>query len=198
MVKFLLLGVIGIAAIFGRQAAWMLDPTVITARFVSLNLIPAATAAMNSAFIFLLRDLHLEGVRDLYRVLKPTLLGVKTHYFPHTFLILAYFLAVVIAGLFISRLWCRAICPLGALYAAAARFAPFHRVVDECSKCFRCKADCRTQAINADLGYEQGECIMCMDCVYTCPTHGTSFRFTAAHSERYGYFPGPAHRTKNI
>ena len=179
-VKFLFLGAIGIAALFGRQVAWVLDPMVIVARFVSLNLIPAVTAALNNTFIFLIRDLHIEALRGVYRALKPTVLGIQVHFFPHTFLILAYFLAVVLAGLFVSRLWCRMLCPLGALYALAARFAPLKRIVDECVRCSRCRNDCRIGAIRKDLTYSQGECILCMDCVYDCPSHGTRFGFSGA------------------
>ena len=34
-------------------------------------------------------------------------------------------------------------------------------------------------AIRDDLSYERGECILCMDCVYNCPDHVTSFGFYA-------------------
>lgn len=176
--KFILLAAVLITAIFARQVAWPFDPIAMMGRFVSLNLIPAATGLINSAFVFLIRDLGLEGILDdLYQALKSTLLGIKVGYFSHSGIILAYFVLVVGASVAIRRLWCRAICPLGALYALASRVAPFGRIIDECNKCAGCGRSCRTGAIRKDLSYSKGECILCMDCVYTCPVRGVRFGF---------------------
>ncbi|MCM8791303.1 MAG: 4Fe-4S binding protein [Candidatus Omnitrophica bacterium] len=173
--KFLLLAALFVAAAAGWQIAWAFDPMVITSRFISLNLIPAATAAINS-ILFILRDMPLDGVSGLYDSLKPIILGVKVYYSPYAFLVLAYFIMIALTGIFVSRLWCRALCPLGAIYALAGSRAFLSRTVDKCVKCFRCKADCRMGAINKDLAYVKSECILCMDCLYNCPSHGTSFR----------------------
>jgi ferredoxin len=35
-------------------------------------------------------------------------------------------------------------------------------------------------AINGDMSYKKEECILCMDCVYDCPVHGTKFTWPAA------------------
>lgn len=176
--KFYIFGAIGIIAILGRQIAWVLDPIVLMARFISLNFIPAATSSLNVLFIFFIRDLKLEGaVRDLYRSLKPTLLGVKMDFFSNAGIILAYFFIVLAMSLVISRFWCRTLCPLGAIYATIARFAPFRRMVDECKLCGKCSRECRTGAIRKDSSYAQGECVLCMDCIYACPVHGVRFRF---------------------
>ena len=74
-----------------------------------------------------------------------------------------------------KRFWCRAICPLGAIYAIAARFSLLRRYVIECDGCSRCKADCRMQAIKDDMDYVKSECILCMDCVYECSAGKTRF-----------------------
>lgn len=186
-IKFGLLTLIAIAAIFGRQIAWLFDPIVLAGRFVSLNLIPAVTSFANLVFMFLIKGLGLGGpLKDFYHSLKPTILGVKVAYFPHAGLILAYFLIVLAGAVVISRLWCRAICPLGAFYALSARFAPLRRTIDECSKCGKCKSACRTGAIKDDLDYVQGECILCMDCVYTCPIHITKFQLKLDYAAEKG------------
>ena len=74
-----------------------------------------------------------------------------------------------------KRFWCRVICPLGAIYAIAARFSLLRRYVIECDGCSRCKADCRMQAIKDDMDYDKSECILCMDCIYECPARATRF-----------------------
>jgi len=176
--KFAILFVVFISAIFGLQTSWILDPIVAAARFVSLNLIPIATFLLNAFFIFLIRDLHAGGgVVDAYHALKSSILGVHVHYFPHSFLILAFFLCICGAALIKERLWCRMLCPLGALYALVARFSLLRRVIQGCVQCKRCKSACRMGAIRDDADYAKGECILCMDCVYECPPHITKFVF---------------------
>jgi len=155
--KYLVLGGVTAAALFGLQAAWLFDPIVIMARFVSLNLIPGVTFALNLLF--------------------SSFPGVNVYYFPHSAVILVFFLTVAGASLFITRFWCRTICPLGGIYALIAGFSPFKRTVEKCAKCKVCKSNCRMQAIRDDMSYVQGECILCMDCVYDCPGHTTRFKW---------------------
>lgn len=174
--KYIILGIITIASAAGVQWAWIFDPMVIMARFVSLNLIPAVTLALDSFFIALIGGLHIHGpLQDLYRALKSSLLGVHVYYFSHAAVIFLVF-AVVCGALFLMpRLWCRTICPLGTIYSLAARFAIFRRVVGRCARCMKCRHRCRMGAIRDDLSYAKGECILCMDCIYDCPQHATRF-----------------------
>lgn len=177
-VKFCILGIFFILALFGKQLAWIFDPIVIMGRFVSLNLIPFTTSAVNSFFIILIKYLNLgEPVLDIYRALRPTILGVKIYYFAHAWAIFLFFLLICAASLAVSRFWCRSLCPLGALYALSAKIAPLRRTVEKCTKCGYCKSRCRTGAIKDDMDYSSGECILCMDCVYDCPAHVTRFKF---------------------
>lgn len=176
--KFYILSFITISALLGMQVAWVLDPIVIAARFVSMNLIPSITFMLNSFFTVMLKNMNAgDALRDFYRALKPTILGVKTAYFSHSLTILVFFLIIVLASLILRRTWCRAICPLGAMYALCAKIAPLKRHVEGCISCGKCRSSCRMGAIKDDTGYLQGECILCMDCIYDCPGHVTLFRF---------------------
>ncbi|MFA5116194.1 MAG: 4Fe-4S binding protein [Candidatus Omnitrophota bacterium] len=177
--KFLILAVILLCAAAGIQIAWVFDPLVIMARFVSLNLIPTLTLALDKLFIAMISAFGLYGwAYDIYRSLKTSVLGVQVIYFSHSALIFLFFLLVVSLALCLKRAWCRALCPLGAIYALAGRFALLKRVVRPCTACQRCRQTCRMGAINDDLTYVKGECILCMDCVYECPSKSTSFKFT--------------------
>ncbi len=177
-IKFCLLGVIFMFALLGKQIAWIFDPIVTMGRFVSLNLIPAVTFMINSFFMFLIKYLNAgEAVKDIYRALKPTILGVKTYYFTHAAIIFAFFAVILALTFIISRFWCRALCPLGAIYAFLAGFAPLKRTVEKCTSCAYCKSHCRTGAIRDNIDYVAGECILCMDCIYDCPSHITRFKF---------------------
>ncbi|MFC1548489.1 4Fe-4S dicluster domain-containing protein [Candidatus Omnitrophota bacterium] len=178
-IKFILLGIMFVFALAGFQVAWTLDPMGIMARFVSLNLIPTVTLLFNKFFILLIRNFEMYGaVYDLYRGLKASFLGIRVHYFYSSGIIFAVFVLVCGSSLFISRFWCRVICPLGALYALTSKFSLLRRVVDKCISCGICASNCRTGAILDDLSYVKSECVLCMDCVYDCPEHATRFAFS--------------------
>ena len=178
-VKYFFLAAILACAMMGLQTAWIVDPLVMAARFVSLNFIPAVTFATDRFFIFLIRDLGLHGaVYDAYRSLGESILGVKVYYFANAGIILAVFLAVISASLLVPRLWCRAMCPLGALYSIFAWLSPMRRVLAPELPEIKIKRRCRMGAIKTDLDYVKSECILCMDCVYDSPGSGTRFTFT--------------------
>ena len=178
-IKFVLLSVFLIFALAGSQVVWVLDPLVIMARFVSLNLIPAVTGTINTFFIFIIQKFQLYngGLYDLYSGLRTSFLGVNIYYFDHSLLIFLFFTAICTSAVFVSRLWCRAVCPLGAVYAFISRYSFLTRSVEDCSDCAVCTERCRMSAIKDSTGYIKSECILCMDCIYDCPRKTTSFRF---------------------
>ncbi len=175
-IKFGILGLIGICALGGFQAAWFFDPLVIMARFISLNLIPTVTLGIGKFFITAIQTFGLYGgFYDFYRELRESVLGVPVYYFSNSVPILIFFLCFSLPGLFVSRIWCRLLCPLGALYALAAKGARLERKVGNCTGCNACRTDCRMGAILEGERYAKGECILCMDCLDACPAKVTTF-----------------------
>jgi ferredoxin len=67
---------------------------------------------------------------------------------------------------------------LGAFYSLAGRRSRLRRVVSHCTNCGICASGCRMGAIRDDNTYSPGECILCMDCLYDCPTDRTRFAWT--------------------
>lgn len=174
--KFYIFGIIVALSFLGIQLAWIFDPMVITARFVSLNLIPAVTSTLDKALVyFITKSNFYTPLYDFYRSMKSSVLGIHVYYFSNSAVIFTFFILVCASAILAKRLWCRAVCPLGALYSLLARFSILTRRVDRCIDCMRCKSDCRMGAINEDMSYIKGECILCMDCVYDCPANGTRF-----------------------
>jgi len=177
--KYGVLAALVVAAACGRQFAWVLDPIVITARFVSLNLVPVLVRALDATGAWTIRTFGWYGwPYDAYRALKAGPLSVNTHLFGHAALVLLMFLVVLDLAARSRRLWCRALCPLGAVHALAATRPALRRVVDQCIGCGACLRSCRMGAITAKgASYDPKECVLCMDCVADCPVDRTAFRF---------------------
>ncbi|MCX7567750.1 4Fe-4S binding protein [Sulfitobacter sp. F26169L] len=90
----------------------------------------------------------------------------------------AYAAALLIAGLFVERFFCRYLCPLGAALAIPARLRMFDwlKRYKECGNpCQTCANQCPVQAIHPTGEINPNECINCLHCqvLYqsetTCP-----------------------------
>ncbi len=82
-----------------------------------------------------------------------------------------FFLLVSIAvgSIFVFRLFCRFICPLGALYGLFNKFSFFGVKVEEpkCTNCNLCVNHCKMDIKKVN----DQECISCGECMKVCPTN---------------------------
>lgn len=82
--------------------------------------------------------------------------------------------SILVGCMFIFRLFCRFICPLGALYGLFNKISLFGIRVDtgKCTHCGLCQAKCKMDI------HEPGdqECISCGECVGVCPTKAISWK----------------------
>ncbi|PQZ68407.1 4Fe-4S binding protein [Achromobacter sp. MYb9] len=79
----------------------------------------------------------------------------------------AFAVALLAAGLFVERFFCRYLCPLGAALAIPARLRIFDwlRRYRECGNpCQRCNHECPVQAIEPTGEINPNECIQCLHC----------------------------------
>ncbi|HSF62898.1 MAG TPA: 4Fe-4S binding protein [Paracoccaceae bacterium] len=90
----------------------------------------------------------------------------------------AYALALLAAGLFVERFYCRYLCPLGAALAIPARLRMFDwlKRYRECGNpCQTCAHQCPVQAIHPTGEINPNECVNCLHCqvlyqsATTCP-----------------------------
>ena len=86
--------------------------------------------------------------------------------------------ALLGAGLFVERFFCRYLCPLGAALAIPARLRMFDwlKRYRECGNpCQRCANECPVQSIHPEGNINPNECIQCLHCqmlyhhAYKCP-----------------------------
>lgn len=90
----------------------------------------------------------------------------------------AFALALLAAGLFVERFFCRYLCPLGAALAIPGRMRMFDwlKRYRECGNpCMRCFNECPVEAIHPEGYINPNECISCLHCQvlyrhdYKCP-----------------------------
>ncbi len=97
-------------------------------------------------------------------------------FFAHPSRLTIAVLGVLIVGsIFIRDLWCRYLCPYGALLGVLGRFAPFKVTRDSelCTDCRGCTAVCPAQLKVHEMGRVASiECTSCQDCVAVCPVEG--------------------------
>lgn len=82
--------------------------------------------------------------------------------------------SILTGCVFVFRLFCRFLCPLGALYGLFNRFSVFGIQLDEskCTACGRCEAVCQVDI--RQVG--DRECVSCGECIAVCPTKAISWK----------------------
>ncbi|NOY11831.1 MAG: 4Fe-4S binding protein [Archaeoglobi archaeon] len=77
---------------------------------------------------------------------------------------------IVIATLFVRNVWCRFLCPYGALLALLSYLSPASIKKSDCVGCLRCDEACPSGLKQSQVDeMKSPECIMCFECVKSCP-----------------------------
>lgn len=82
---------------------------------------------------------------------------------------------LVVGSVFVRDLWCRYLCPYGALVGILGRLAPLKvaRDASVCTDCRACTRACPARLPVHTLGRVASiECTSCQDCVVACPVKG--------------------------
>jgi polyferredoxin/ferredoxin len=158
--KYYLLIAVLAAALAGSGIAGILDPISLTVRSLAMAALPALSYVLP--------------------------LSLKQPHFRQAFLLGLIFLAVLAANLWITRFWCRALCPLGALLGALSRWSVLglEKRPSRCEDCNRCLLHC--QGGDDPLPgapWRKAECHLCLNCVADCPEGGLAFRFFPSTAE---------------
>lgn len=82
--------------------------------------------------------------------------------------------SIIVGAIFIYRIFCRFICPLGALYGFFNKFSLFGIQLerDKCVNCGKCISVCEMDIHHVG----DHECISCGKCVGVCPTKAISYK----------------------
>ena len=104
--------------------------------------------------------------------------------------------STLVGCVFIFRLFCRFICPLGALYGLFNKISIFGIKVDnsKCTHCGLCHAKCKVDIRTPG----DAECISCGECVGVCPTKAIEWKGTKIQlAPNEGASPAQAEKTKS-
>jgi polyferredoxin len=150
-VKYYVLTALLVLAAFGTLQTGLLDPIALTVRSFTVAVIPA-----------------LDHVGAPIHLHAPVFWGGV--------LIALLFLAILAANRFMTRWWCRVVCPLGALLGVLSRRAPLRiwRDVDRCTDCNKCLRHCQG-ACDPHRELRVSECHVCMNCIEDCPEDALHF-----------------------
>lgn len=179
---YILLVMIGLALFTSLQTG-LLDPIPFLVRSLSTSIMPAVgyaarhgLDALDASNIGILQSIAAGG----YALLGSTLLSFKPQYYNHGILIGIIFLFVLVMNRFITRFWCRGICPLGAFLGLISRYSIFgirknHALCDDCNRCLlHCQGGSDPQG---HVPLKQSECLLCFNCERACPKDALRFKF---------------------
>lgn len=149
--KYYLLCFLIILALMGSLQTGLFDPIALTVR----SFVTAAFPALNHAggMIYLKQPLFYGGV------------GIAI-----------IFIAILFANRFMTRLWCRILCPLGAFLGLMSLLSLFRirRDVEKCTDCRKCVHHCQG-GCDPHSKLRASECHVCMNCISACPEDALSY-----------------------
>src|SRR3990170_230007 len=149
--KYYILTTLLVLALFGSLQTGLFDPIAIITRSAAVALYPALNYWNGGLYLN-----------------KPVF---------HGGIFIAFlFLAIIFANRFLTRFWCRAICPLGALLGLFSGFSllKIRRDVDKCTDCQKCLQFCQG-GCDPHSNLRGSECHLCMNCIEQCPENALHY-----------------------
>jgi polyferredoxin len=180
--KYYILFAVLVAALFGSGLVGWLDPFSFLTRSLGLSILPGLDYLANSA-LNAVETSHLPVIPFLasivHMLLNYTVLSLKQPHFRQGVFLGLLFVFILALNLRVSRFFCRALCPLGALLGLVSRWSILglqkHPV--SCDNCNRCLLRC--QGGDDPIGgvpWRKSECHLCLNCIGECPHHGLEFK----------------------
>ncbi len=143
--KYYILALLLVLALFGSLQIGLMDPISFVTRSFTVSAFPSLNYW--SSGLYLKQPLFYGGV-----------------------LIALLFLAVLFANRFLTRFWCRVLCPLGALLGvlSSGSIVRIRRDVEKCTDCKKCLRYCHG-GCDPHTELRVSECHVCMNCIPSCP-----------------------------
>lgn len=178
--KYYALVALLVASLFTTVHVGLIDPICLLFRSLGLSIIPAVDELARGALEALQRsDAHwVQRTADVGLALRARVLPVHLSRIEGAWILGALLGGVLVGAAYIPRLWCRWICPLGALLGLSARTSllQLRKDEDRCTGCNRCLATCQGACEPAPgKPWRAAECVMCFNCEAVCPDDALHF-----------------------
>ena len=184
--KYGILVLVLISSLFSVQFMGFFDPFALLVRAMTFSLDPGFNFLVTSGFdrVYFSGPEWVSGFTEpVYDLLKAYVLPYKQSFYylsVLSFLMLAGIICLEFIG---KRLWCRNLCPLGALLGLAARVSFLKRIpVRACRGCGLCHTRCAMAPFDKDGRFMSEACTLCMNCLAYCPDAVTAFRIKGPES----------------
>lgn len=143
--KYYILALLLMTALFGSLQSGLFDPISLITRTFTLSVYPAVNQA--GAPLYIRQPVFYGGL-----------------------LISVLFISILFANRFLTRFWCRVLCPLGALLGtlSGASILRIRRDTEKCNDCQKCLRHCQG-GCDPHAELRIGECHVCMNCIEECP-----------------------------
>jgi MauM/NapG family ferredoxin protein len=161
-IKYYILTVLLVLALFGSLQIGLFDPIALVTRSFAVSFFPAVN--YSGGQFYLRQPLFYGGM-----------------------LIATIFIIILFANRFLSRFWCRVLCPLGALLGilSTGSLMRIRRDVEKCNDCQKCLRYCHG-GCDPHLELRVSECHGCMNCIEDCPEgaihYGTAGEQSSMHA----------------
>lgn len=95
-----------------------------------------------------------------------------------SYVLIALFGGLLLLSIFLSRAWCRYLCPLGAWLSPFNHYSLIELTHDEerCQECGRCSKECSAGLRPAQEGGRSAECLRCLTCYAECDDRAFAFK----------------------
>jgi polyferredoxin/Pyruvate/2-oxoacid:ferredoxin oxidoreductase delta subunit len=178
-VKYGLLVVILVGALFGNLTLLIFEPLALFTRFMTTVFLPALnyTVSTTESTLYSLAFLR-PAISWLEAAVRGPILSVVQPVFGSSYLVAGLFLGILALNLLADRFWCRYLCPLGGLLGWLSKLSILRpRISQTCTGCTRCALMCKPGAIKTipatagssrEVEIMPAECTVCLDCLVNC------------------------------
>ena len=171
------------SSVFGVTTLALLDPISLLIRSLTVSVLPGLNLAGNALLDSLYQSNNgfLAVIGHVLQLLfRATILSFRQPHFRQVFFLGLIFVALLALNLRVTRFWCRALCPLGALLGVVSRWSilGIEKCATDCEDCNRCLLHCQGgDDPIPGAKWRKAECHLCFNCVGDCPKGGIKFKF---------------------
>lgn len=179
-IKYFVLIMFLVAALFGLNFSGLLDPMAFLFRALALSVFPGLGTGIKELFDLMAQS-NIKALNHISygaEVLISPVFGYGYQAYQTAWFIGVLFLLILFLNRIRPRFWCRILCPLGALLGVFARFSILRLEKDPeaCTNCNVCLNHCQGAASPVPgLEWEASECMFCFNCNKACPENAISF-----------------------